>query len=106
VSSKPWKTITLNNAQSVEWKPILKELVNVQRNQRSNKTFIVQSSGRIMIPVTIPFPELGKGKWSSVIDRFLKTKYLKEQKDANDAPSTPVPTTESGASDAPKPQGS
>jgi hypothetical protein len=50
-----------------QWKPILKELVNVQRNQKSSKTYIDQSSGRIMIAVTIPLTDLGKRKWSSVI---------------------------------------
>ena len=80
LSKRPWRVITLNKAQINEWKPILSELVNVQRKHHTRKSHIDKGAGTITIPITIPLPALDSLSWATIMDNFLKKETKKAKK--------------------------
>lgn len=75
ISKTPWKIITLNKADSNEWKPIISELVNVQRRQRSRETIVDHAEGVVTTAISFPLPALESSSWTEIMDKFMKEKY-------------------------------
>lgn len=74
VVEKPCRTIPINRARSTTWKPIIAELVNLQRRTSRRETVVNRGSGEVVIPITIPLPELPSKSWSELIDELLLKK--------------------------------
>jgi hypothetical protein len=72
LSKKPWRVITLNKAGINEWKPILAELVNIQRQQRTHDSYIDKGAATVTIPITVPLGAFGALSWVDIMDNFLK----------------------------------
>lgn len=72
VTKNPWKVITLKKSTAVEWIPILKELVNVQRKIWSRKTHIDGENWMAVVSVSIPFPMAEQKSWAEILDEKLK----------------------------------
>jgi hypothetical protein len=53
IPKAPWKVITLNRAAITEWKPIIAELLTVQRRERLGAS-IVPGAAFMTTTVTIP----------------------------------------------------
>jgi hypothetical protein len=84
ISKKPWKVITLNKAEMNEWKPILTELVNVQRKQTSRETFVDKEAGFVTTSITFPLPLLKDRSWADIMDSILKKQMEKDEKKRED----------------------
>lgn len=79
ISKKPWRVIKLNKAEMNEWKPIIAELVNVQRRQRSRETIIDKASGTVTTSITFPLPAIDGMSWAEIMDKFLKERMEKAE---------------------------
>jgi hypothetical protein len=72
MSRRPWKVIKLNKAQAVEWKPILKESINVQLK---NSALNVHAPPHGYVTVTIPFNIDSKEPLSQTLDERIKENF-------------------------------
>jgi hypothetical protein len=72
IAKSPWRVIKLNKSEISHWRPIISELVNVQRKRHAQTTHIDKDSASFTIPVTIPLPSLHKMTWAKLLDKFIK----------------------------------
>lgn len=70
----PWKVLTLNRNTMSGWKPIIAELVNIQRMHHSRRTHVDKGQGQVTISVTVPLPDLPQRSWADLLDEFLDKK--------------------------------
>ena len=80
IAKSPWRAIKLNKSEVAQWKPIVSELVNVQRKQHARITHIDKDSASMTIPITIPLPELQQRTWAELLDKFI-SEGLKEKEE-------------------------
>lgn len=82
VAKRPWHRIPIDKAHVAEWKPILRELVNVQRKSSVQKTHIDGQNASVTFPVTIPLAQIGGKSWTQLIDDFLNKQFEATQSKA------------------------
>lgn len=75
----PWKVITLNKTDSNEWKPIIRELVNIQRKNSVRQSVMDGAKAEVIIPITVPLPSLKIESWVKIIDKALGKKFEKDE---------------------------
>jgi len=75
ISKRPWKIFQLNKSQAVEWRPILKEFVNVQRINSAKKTHINPNQLFATISVTVPFAIVAQKTWAQILDEKIKENF-------------------------------
>lgn len=78
ISKKPWKIIELKKETIHEWKPILMELVNIQRKGRTS-SHINKESGTIVMPISVPIPTFGVKSFATIMDEFLEAKFKNKE---------------------------
>lgn len=79
IPKKTWKIIELKKETIHEWKPILMELVNIQRKGRIS-SHIDKESGTIVIPISVPMSDLGVKSFVTIMDESLEAKFKNREK--------------------------
>jgi hypothetical protein len=77
ISSTPWRIINLNKAAAHEWRPIITELVNVQRRQNGRETIVDNSNGLVTTAITFPLAALDGTSFAEIIDGVLRDRMEK-----------------------------
>jgi hypothetical protein len=75
IPKSPWRIINLNKAQTNEWKPILAELINVQRKRTMFESIMNVETAEVTIPVTIPLPTLTKKPLPQILDEMIEKRF-------------------------------
>ena len=79
IAKSPWKTINLKKGEVLVWKPILAELVNVQRKRSVHKMHIDKENATMTITITVPLPSFDNKSWGQIMDEFLNGKLGKAE---------------------------
>ncbi len=79
IPKTPWKVIALNKTHSNEWKPIIRELVNIQRKNSVRKSVMDGAKAEVIIPITVPLPSLKTESWVKIIDEALGKTFEEEE---------------------------
>ncbi len=95
IAKNPWKVISLRKSDLAEWKPILSELVNIQRRESISKVKIDKEKATMTIPITVPLPVFESKSWAQIMDEFLKDKLEKEESDQTNSESNDATDKES-----------
>jgi hypothetical protein len=102
IGVRPWRTIVLNKTQRDEWRPVIRQLVNVQRQSLSRKTFVAPGAASATIPITVPLDLPVGFSWTEVLDRALSEKMTDQQAPAKTGQKKlPQPTQSTPADEPP-----
>lgn len=85
VAKTPWSILRLDKAHKDEWRPILKELVSLQRRSISRNTFTAHGSASSSVTVTVPVSLPSGLSWNDLLDKVLS----KREVDGRDGAGTP-----------------
>jgi hypothetical protein len=101
IAKRPWRTMVLNKTQRDEWRPVIRQLVSVQRQSLSRKTFVAPGTASVTIPVTIPLALPDGLSWTELLDRALGEKMNDQKVPAKTDQNTHPAPTQSAPTDAP-----
>jgi hypothetical protein len=85
VAKKPWRSIPLDRAHRDSWRPVIKELVNMQRRSISPRTFIAPQSASVSMTVTVPVSLPEALSWNQLLDDLSRKKMQEKEPSPTEA---------------------